>query len=287
MTSRTTTTWLFATVFLTATRALEMWLSARVTGDAVAVSSSGWIASLVAAEGIHAAVIVWLAARSAIPDPTRLLALIGIGLGFVIANNVEAAVFDIAPIAPLLGVGVLAVASHALAVFGIAKRVPPGGAALSLPPFRGRSTVGLITRVALLGFVYAIAYFIAGAIIYPFVREFYQARSLPDTKLVFALQALFRGPLFAIIGLLVVATHQSTRMANAFAVAVTLAGLGGLTALLAPNPLFPDAVRFVHLAEVGTSNFVFGWIVGWMLTDVRAGHDTATPAVTSKITLRE
>jgi hypothetical protein len=44
-----------------------------------------------------------------------------------------------------------------------------------------------------------------------------------------------------------------------------LAGIGGVMSLLAPNPLFPDAVRFVHLAEVTSSNLVFGALVGWML----------------------
>jgi len=35
--------------------------------------------------------------------------------------------------------------------------------------------------------------------------------------------------------------------------------------LLVPTDFMPDAVRLAHLVEVTLSNFVFGWIVGWIL----------------------
>jgi hypothetical protein len=37
------------------------------------------------------------------------------------------------------------------------------------------------------------------------------------------------------------------------------------TQLLLPNPLMPTEVRMSHLLETATSNFLFGWIVVWLL----------------------
>lgn len=35
--------------------------------------------------------------------------------------------------------------------------------------------------------------------------------------------------------------------------------------LLMPNPYMPEAVRMAHLIETASSNFIFGWIVVWLL----------------------
>jgi len=35
--------------------------------------------------------------------------------------------------------------------------------------------------------------------------------------------------------------------------------------LLLPNPFMPEAVARIHLVETASSNFIFGWIVGWLL----------------------
>src|SRR5206468_6991498 len=36
--------------------------------------------------------------------------------------------------------------------------------------------------------------------------------------------------------------------------------------LLLPNPYMPEAVRMTHLIETASSNFIFGLLVGWLLT---------------------
>ncbi len=36
--------------------------------------------------------------------------------------------------------------------------------------------------------------------------------------------------------------------------------------LLLPNPYMPETVRMAHLVETASSNFIFGWLVGWLLT---------------------
>jgi hypothetical protein len=40
----------------------------------------------------------------------------------------------------------------------------------------------------------------------------------------------------------------------------------GIAQLLLPNPYMPEAVRMAHLVETGSSNFIFGALVGWLLT---------------------
>lgn len=38
------------------------------------------------------------------------------------------------------------------------------------------------------------------------------------------------------------------------------------TQLLLPNPYMPETVRMTHLIETASSNFFFGLLVGWLLT---------------------
>ena len=37
--------------------------------------------------------------------------------------------------------------------------------------------------------------------------------------------------------------------------------------LLIPNPLMPREVRMVHLQETASSNFLFGWLIVWLLRE--------------------
>ena len=40
--------------------------------------------------------------------------------------------------------------------------------------------------------------------------------------------------------------------------------------LLLPNPYMPEAVRMAHLVETASSNFIFGVLIGWLLTKRQA-----------------
>jgi hypothetical protein len=278
MTTRPMVAWALTTVLLAVTRAAVMVFKAGAVGGVSDDTLGGAIAGI-ASDAIHAGIFVWLAARSRLRDPGRLLALVGVGLGFVVVNDLEAIVFSIAPAWPLVRLATMGAVVQVVAAVVVAKLVPPRtDTTPARSPLGGFTVAGIVARVALLGLIYAVIYFVAGGAIYPFVREFYASKPLPAAGLLFGLQALVRGPLLVAIGALVISILRSSRSAHALAVAVTLAGLGGLTALLPPNPLFPDNVRLVHLAEVGISNAVFGWIVGWMLTPSRRrGGDIIAP----------
>lgn len=50
--------------------------------------------------------------------------------------------------------------------------------------------------------------------------------------------------------------------------------------LLLPNPYMPEAVRMARLVEIASSNFIFGMLIGWLLTndsDSRPIKDAASP----------
>jgi len=283
MTTRPMVAWALTTILLAVTGAADMVFNAGAVGG-VADHTLGGVVAGIASDAIHAGIVVWLAARSCLRDPGRLLALVGVGLGFVVVNDLEAIVFSIAPAWPLVRLAAMGAVVQAVAAVVVAKLVPPPtDPTPARSPLSGFTVAGIVARVAVLGLIYAVIYFVAGGAIYPFVREFYASKPLPPAGLLFVLQALVRGPLFVAIGALVISMLRSSRSANALAVTVTLAGLGGLTALLPPTPLFPDNVRLVHLAEVGISNAVFGWIVGWMLTPSRrAAAATLSPPAEEK-----
>jgi hypothetical protein len=40
--------------------------------------------------------------------------------------------------------------------------------------------------------------------------------------------------------------------------------------LLLPNPYMPEPVRMAHLLETASSNFIFGVLIGWLLTQRHA-----------------
>lgn len=40
-----------------------------------------------------------------------------------------------------------------------------------------------------------------------------------------------------------------------------------------PDPLMPETVRYAHMREIAPSNFLFGMLIAWLLTQRRA----ATP----------
>jgi hypothetical protein len=111
---------------------------------------------------------------------------------------------------------------------------------------------------------YPVLYFVAGTIIFPFVKDFYAGQTLPPFGRLIAMQLLVRGPILVALCLLLLRLLRLQRLAGALAVGAVLAFLNGVAPLLIPNPYLPDIVRWAHLCEITSSNFVFGGIVGWL-----------------------
>ena len=101
-------------------------------------------------------------------------------------------------------------------------------------------------------------------IAWPFVRPFYEHRAMPAMETILAMQVL-RGLVF--VALLAWLAHE---LRGARRVTILLGGLAlsvfTASDLLMPNPFMPDFARWAHLCEGGTSNFLFGAFVTWMLT---------------------
>ncbi len=111
---------------------------------------------------------------------------------------------------------------------------------------------------------YALLYIVAGTIIFPYIKAFYATQQVPSMPKIFAMQLLVRGPIFLGVCLTLRRMLRLPRMGGALAVGFVFAILSGVVPLLVPNPFFPDAVRWAHLCETTSSNFLFGAIVAWL-----------------------
>jgi hypothetical protein len=141
---------------------------------------------------------------------------------------------------------------------------------LAVPPISPshrarRSMTGWSLRIGLGALAYVVVYFTAGATAFPFMADFYAGRSMPSPAYV-ALIQLFRGLGYVGIALALVRWLPLHRMGTALSVGLTLSILGGVAPLVVPNVYLPTPVRLVHLIEVGVSNFLFGFFVGWLLS---------------------
>jgi hypothetical protein len=131
-------------------------------------------------------------------------------------------------------------------------------------PIRAKSRGERAWKFALCDLTYLFLYFAAGTIIFPYVKDFYATQHLPAMGRIVALQLFVRGPLFVLLALALTRMLGLPRMSGALAVGVVFALLTGVAPLLMPNPYFPDAVRWVHFAEVTSENFVFAVVVAWL-----------------------
>ncbi len=229
-------------------------------------SSSGW---WLLSTFIAALTLTVVALRSGWRGWRAAAAVALIPLAIHLANLVEGLVFlKNAPLefAPLMLMAVIAYAMALpalLLVFGGGSRTLAPAAETS-----GFSAGGMLWRFLVCDFSYLILYYTAGMIIYSsfaFVRAFYQTQGgPPPAAQIMALQLLLRGPLFVGLCVLLSAMVRLPRAANALAVGIAFTLLSGVVPLIMPNPVFPDAVRWVHFGEVVSSNLVFGSIVGWL-----------------------
>jgi len=132
------------------------------------------------------------------------------------------------------------------------------------PMIRSKSRGERAWKFVLSDVSYVFLYFLAGTIIFPYVKDFYATQHLPSTGQLVALQLLVRGPVFILMVLGLARMLGLPRVSGALAVAAVFTLLTGVVPLLMPNPYFPDSVRWVHMCEVTSSNFVFSAFVAWL-----------------------
>ena len=132
-------------------------------------------------------------------------------------------------------------------------------------------------KLAVVIIAYLILYFSFGYFIAwqsPAVREYYggtdygsffaSMRNLVETRAwLFGFQAV-RALMWAAIAFPLVRTLKGPRFETALWIALLFSVVMN-TQLLLPNPYMPEAVRYAHLIETASSNFIFGFLVGWLL----------------------
>ena len=132
-----------------------------------------------------------------------------------------------------------------------------------------------VWKFLLSDFSYIVFYMIAGTIIFPYVRDFYATQKLPTAPQVFALELLVRGPILVVLCLMMVRMLGLPRFEGALVVAALFTLLTAVAPLLIPNPYFPDSVRWVHMGETTSSNFVFAALVAWLWGQPRPAQRVA------------
>lgn len=137
-------------------------------------------------------------------------------------------------------------------------------------------------KLAVIAVLYVILYFTFGYFIAwrdPAVRAYYGGTDegsffanfrtvLRATPWLVPFQVL-RGLLWVGFALPVVHMLKGHRLGTALAIALLFSVVMN-SQLLLPNPFMPAPVRMTHMIETASSNFIFGLIVGWLLTDRRS-----------------
>ncbi len=221
---------------------------------------------LIVSNAFIALPIAAAALRSDWRDVKLLRALFLVTVAISLANWIEGAWY-----LPNIGLdwrgvfyfNVVSIAIAAILWFLIFRRAPVLEANVSsnLPD---RSFLQKLWRFALCSACYVLLYFVAGMIIFPFVRDYYANQHLPSFGELVAMQFLLRGPVFVLVCLTLLRMFRLPHWSGAVAVGLAFSLMSGVATLILPNGIFPDIVRRAHLCEVSSSNFVFGFLVAWI-----------------------
>ena len=182
-------------------------------------------------------------------------------LGWIVSQFntlLEAVVFSVMPwthaaIQLAISLVVLAfLAALAVLIAGRWRRPP-------IEPAPLNSSLGTLGLIIL---AYEALYWTAGTFVWPFVADFYADRPLPPVLAVIALQVP-RALIFVAAAWPWLRTNpRSAPLVLGFAYAM----IGGIAPLLPDNPYMTAGARLAHGIETGSSNFLFGILVAWLLT---------------------
>jgi hypothetical protein len=94
--------------------------------------------------------------------------------------------------------------------------------------------------------------------------EFYNDK-MPPFILIIKTNLLIRGFIFVGIAILILRTLDLTSTQKAILIGLIFSILGGIAPLIPPTELMPGYVRIGHGFEVGISNFLYGFVLGYLL----------------------
>ena len=124
----------------------------------------------------------------------------------------------------------------------------------------------MLFKIFLVSIIYVIIYFSFGMFVFmplagDAVVDYYGNLQLPVWIIPFQ---LVRGIIWGTVALTILRMMKGGLPVKAISVALVFSVLMG-SLLLIPNDFMPDTVRYAHLVEVSSSNFLFGLISGWIL----------------------
>lgn len=192
--------------------------------------------------------LCWLAQISTAGGSDLTIAVAGLYfLPSTLINVPEGVLFDVLPVglAPLAMVMPL----FAALTIGVVVTALFGRWRTSAPPTPlGLSLFGLIWRLGAATALFVACYIAAGMAILPFVKDFYQGRTLPGMEPIVAMQILRALALVVAARLTLrhVPGHRSARWLLALAFPV----IGDVSLMIPPNDLMPPEVRLVHALEM-------------------------------------
>ena len=142
-------------------------------------------------------------------------------------------------------------------------------------------------KLGVIALVYVVLYFTFGYFVawrHPEVRAYYNgvdsggfsahmALVIRETPWLIPFQ-IVRALLWTALALPVIRMMKGGRLETALTVGLLFAVVMNAQLLL-PNPYMPEAVRMAHLAETASSNFLFGMLVGWLLSKRHAPAGSA------------
>lgn len=97
------------------------------------------------------------------------------------------------------------------------------------------------------------------------IKDFFSAMFQNISDPVFVLVHLFRGVLFGIAGYLFHSILSCSRKKELLIMSLLFGGFG--FQIILPNPMFPEMVRISHFLETTSSMLVFGFLVGYVLSN--------------------
>jgi len=124
-----------------------------------------------------------------------------------------------------------------------------------------------VWKLALIAVIYVVIYISFGMFVFmPLAgeafHEYYAGLQLPGWIL---LLQMARAMIWTALALPVIHMMKGSWREAGLAVALLFSVLMG-SQLLLPNEFMPDRIRIAHFVEISSSNFLFGWIIVWLMS---------------------
>jgi hypothetical protein len=196
----------------------------------------------------------------------------------------EGVFFNIFPIAA----GMRFLASGLITGFALSAAMVLVAGKMSAERYEGKPAQlrkGWLLRLPVLAFAYVILFFVAGGLVYPYVRHFYENRVMPSMGSIVGGEFV-RGLIYAVAMLPAARLMSGHRWRAAAILGLCLSVFGGVAPILLPNNKYlPADILPYHLVEVGCENFLLGVIGAWLFVTKTARPDATTSSSKTRDTV--